>query len=167
MDSVALIPLSRGLNAMVDEADFPLVSRYKWHASPTHSGLLYANACLGISQAKELGRRHIKMHRLLLGFPGCHIDHKNGNGLDNRRSNLRFADDRLNQQNKRKRRPMTSRYKGVSWHAGSGKWQAFLMVGGKNVYLGTTADEAEAATLYDTAARREFGEFAQLNLAAS
>lgn len=95
------------------------------------------------------------------------IDHKNGNGLDNRRSNLRFCTNAQNQHNQRKwgsrsGKPLSSRYKGVSWHR-RGHWRAKIQAQGKRRYLGQFQSEEAAARAYDRAARELHGEFAVLN----
>jgi len=113
------------------------------------------------------GRRvAILMHREILGVPSdIKVDHRNGNGFDNRRRNLRRATDQQNQRaynTPRKRK--TSKYRGVSWHKHTGRWQAQISLGhGQNTYLGLYNSQAEAAHVYDVAARKHFGDFASPN----
>lgn len=160
------IPLTQGLLARIDADDFALVSRFKWHAAKNGHGMPYACACLGKAQAVEMGKRHIKMHRLLLGFPPGEIDHIDGDTLNNCRSNLRSATHTQNQANTSKRNAIakTSRFKGVSWHRGSRQWQVFMKIDGRNAYLGAFKSEVEAAEHYDSIARKRFGKFARPNL---
>ena len=102
------------------------------------------------------------VHRLLgLGVGG--IDHANGNGLDNRRENLRLATGSQNNSNSPKRAWTSSRFKGVSWHRKYGKWQAGIKCSGSRRFLGFFFDETEAACAYDRAAVAAFGEFACVN----
>lgn len=90
-------------------------------------------------------------------------DHASGNGLDNRRSNLRSATNSQNNANARKRRGTGSRYKGVSWRADKQKWRAYLVENGKQIFLGYFLTEETAAMAYDQAAKIRFGKFAKLN----
>jgi hypothetical protein len=104
------------------------------------------------------------MHRLIMGAePGQEIDHINGNGLDNRKENLRVATRKENQQN----RHITwgnSTYKGVYWEKQKNKWRARIFVSGKCVHLGFFLTEKEAAVAYNQGAIKYFGSFACLNI---
>jgi AP2 domain len=103
----------------------------------------------------------ILMHILITGIR-TGIDHANGNGLDNQRTNLRPAGQRLNMANIRPQATRkSSRFKGVRLLP-SGKWQARIRVG-QPVYLGVFGDEEAAARAYDAAARAAWGEFGRLN----
>jgi hypothetical protein len=104
------------------------------------------------------------MHCLIMGAKG--IDHVNGNGLDNRRENLRPATNSQNMANRRPNINSSSPYKGVTWapNCGSGKWRANIKIDGASHTLGFFEDVREAAEAYDAAARVAFGEFARLNV---
>ncbi len=149
---VAYIPLTRGLHVLVDAADYEWLSRYKWHAThPTCAGTIYA--------CRRDGPRTVLMHRQIMNPPqGMVVDHINGNGLDNRRCNLRICPHRQNIWHSRKRCDGQSRFIGVC--PVGDKWRA--AVAGK--YLGLFDDEVEAARVRDRKAREVFGEFASLNL---
>lgn len=107
------------------------------------------------------------MHRLLL--PGyVEVDHVDGEGLNNRRFNLRGATRRQNSYNARLRSGGSSRFKGVSLDAmaserGAAPWRAYIRVDGRQIVLGRFQTEAAAARAYDTAALEVFGEFAATN----
>lgn len=161
MDDVVEISLANGKGvAIVDADDAPLVSAYSWRAIPD-SHTTYAGARVPGT------RGHVLMHRLVLGISDrrIHVDHVDGDGLNNVRSNLREASDAQNAANRRKQRGFTSRFKGVFWHKGRGHWVARIKVNGKHSYLGSFATEEDAAASYDRAAVVAFGEFARLNFA--
>jgi hypothetical protein len=158
---MAEIILSNGMVASVDEKDLPLLSDHSWHASP-NSWTTYAMA-RRIPFDSAHPNAMVKMHRLILGAPkGVQVDHRNGNGLDNRRENLRLATPSQNAANTRQRRGR-SRFKGVYLRAG-GHWRAVIRFHGKGQYLGAFVSETEAALAYNAAAIRLFGEFARLNV---
>jgi len=93
-----------------------------------------------------------------------HIDHINGDGLDNRRDNLRICTRTENVRCQRKRtKPTSSRFKGVTWHKNHRYWQAAIRKNGERTYLGWFKGEEEAARAYDKAAKRLHGDFASLN----
>lgn len=110
------------------------------------------------------------MHRWLLGVTerSQHVDHRSGNGLDNRRVNLRLASHSQNMMNRHKRKAGTSRYKGVQFVTSAGVWKAWIGYTDsdgvqRRRYLGSFHDEVLAAWAYDQAARDLFGEFARVN----
>lgn len=92
------------------------------------------------------------------------VDHRNGDGLDNRRENLRPATDKQQMRNRPKIPGSTSRYKGV-FRAPTGRWTAQIKYDHKSRHIGMFATEEAAARAYDEAARRAFGEFARTNFA--
>lgn len=150
------IRLTQGKVALVDDADFEWLSKRKWHAVRHPSGrTFYAGT----------GAPRVFMHTEILGkFEGKHPDHKDGNGLNNQRSNLRPATPSQNGANRRKQlKPSSSRFKGVTWHKRDRVWQVSIMVGGKAIFVGTFHSETEAAKEYNRRARFIFGHFANLN----
>ena len=103
------------------------------------------------------------LHRVLMdAAEGEIVDHIDGNGLNNRRDNLRICTVRQNAQNRRVL-ANTSKYKGVSWDARHKHWVAAIIVNGRRIKLGSFKSEAIAAHMYNRAATRHFGEFARLN----
>lgn len=91
------------------------------------------------------------------------IDHKNGNGLDNRLKNLRIATESENSRNQNKRRTNKSGFKGVSWGTRDNKWRSYITINGKFKSLGYYSSKEDAAKAYDKAAIKYFGEFAKTN----
>ncbi len=155
----AIVHLTRGYHALIDASDWGLIAEYCWYAH-TSVGIPYAMARLRAPQWRE----KVPLHRFIMGaHKGQYVDHKNRDGLDNRRSNLRICTNSQNQHNCQTNRG-SSCYKGVSWQKSRRKWKATITVDGKNKHLGLFADELEAACAYDAAAREHFGEFARPNL---
>jgi hypothetical protein len=150
--------------ATVDTEDLPRLSIRRWY-SEKRDTTIYAS-----SNYYEDGKeKKIYMHTVVLGQPpvGMEIDHINGNGLDNRKENLRFCTHRQNCQARRKRnKNVTSKYKGVSWLKDSKKWRARIYhADGYREHLGYFESEIEAAKAYDKAALELFGDFATCNFA--
>lgn len=148
------------LCAVVDEDDYPLVSAYSWHVLYT-DGHWYAVAY--IPGSGHVGRQ-VLMHRLLLNAPPrVLVDHANGDGLDNRRCNIRFATSGQNAANAKKRGGSDSFYKGVSWQHGNSKWRAEAARDGIRIHCGYFDSEESAARAYDLTALSLWGEFALTN----
>ena len=157
------IPLTRGFVALVDDEDYARLVAHKWCAM-TNGHTSYA--------VRARSRRHggrpglILMHRIIIGATDEQIvDHENGNGLDNRRANLRFATESQNHWNQRPQVGRSSRFKGVSWHRLHARWRATIWFGGRSHALGYFSVETDAARAYDAAARTHFGAFARTNFA--
>jgi len=148
------------LRAIVDDEDYELVSQYKWYAlrSAHTQAVWYAEASYPNSGGKVL------MHRLILKPGKLHVDHIDNNGLNNQRSNLRFATTSQNQMNARKQSDTTSKYKGVHYCKREKRWQARIAINGSpRRSLGYFSTEEEAAQAYNLAASNLFGEYAKLN----
>jgi hypothetical protein len=142
--------------ALVDDEDYVLISQYAWHAH-TVRGVTYA-----VRRPEVRGVKHVQyMHALITGWPL--VDHKDHDGLNNQRSNLREATHAENMHNSLKRDSVTSRFKGVGWHSKDRKWRVRIQINGRRRQFGEFAVEEEAAHAYDRAAREAFGEFAALN----
>ena len=154
--------VAAGRVALVDDADFDLVGRYRWVAwehQRSAGGRL--NGPYAVTFPKANNWRILRMHTLITGYP--RTDHINHDGLDNQRHNLRPATVSQNLQNARKRQGGTSPYKGTFRPAGRTRWFASIWVNGRNRRLGTFATEIEAALAYDMAALEVFGEYACFN----
>jgi len=156
-DEVRYIGLTKGKFAIVDAADYDWLMQYRWYAFESN-GTFYARG------TKD---HAILMHRLIMNPPkGMVVDHIDGNGLNNRRSNLRICTRRENSYNQgpRKTSNRTSQFKGVGrLPNGSGKCYAKITYKGETFNLGLYDTEIEAAKAYDRKALEFFGEFAWLN----
>ncbi len=150
-----------GRFAICDWQDWHLVRAYNWRLTTrARSGCLYAQAW-DSDGADE--RSRISMHRLILPTPPDKIvDHINGDGLDNRRANLRIATHQQNSFNVRSHGG-ASRFRGVSFEAASNLWRAYITLNGKRKYLGRHGLEIDAAKAYNMAAKEAYGDFARLN----
>lgn len=149
------IKLTQGKVALVDDADYEAVSQYRWHAQKMGRCFYAAR-----SVKKPDGRPAYQfLHHFLM--PGvARIDHRDGNGCNDQRKNIRPATKRQNSQGARQKKiGATARFRGVVRHR-CGKWQSQITVDGKQIYLGLSTSEIEAAKVYDKAAREFFKEFA-------
>lgn len=153
------IILTQGFITFVDDSDFEAVSAFKWHVERKRRHF-YASR----SFRKPDGTTATQsLHKFLL--PGSRrVDHRDGNGLNNQRYNLRPATNRQNSQGFRlKASGTTSKFRGVCWCPKGRKYHAQLQDGKVKRHLGYFTDETEAARAYDSAAREHFGEFASPN----
>ena len=148
------LTLPCGRIVVFDKSDCGLLLPYRWvsyKGDNTHSW--YAKAWIG--------SRRIRMHRFILGAkPGELVDHRDLDGLNNRRSNIRICTPQQNRWNCPQR---TGRFKGVYWCKAWKKWIAAIRIGNKRTILGGFNVEEDAARAFDHAARIHHGEFAFLN----
>lgn len=153
------VPLTQGFVAQIDDADYERVCQFKWSATRTTSNV-YA-----IRKVPKPGGRTTSqlLHRFILGVTDrkIDVDHKDHNGLNNQRYNLRRTVRGEHDGNRRKTHG-SSQYKGVSWDRSKDKWRACIRIE-KTIHLGYFADEKEAALAYDSAARTRFGVMANCN----
>lgn len=159
-DGTVRIPLGRGRVALIDAADYPLVSDYRWHAT------FRENRCYAIAHIPGTGHdgRKILLHRLIMDAKrGDIVDHISGDCCDNRRANLRMATGTQNNANVPKHLGSTSRYKGVSQEQRCFRWVATIQSQRCHCHLGTFATEQEAARAYDRAAIALWDDFALTN----
>lgn len=156
---VMQIPLSRGMTAQVDDEDFDVVMAVgPWYAT-VKKQTWYATHDV----RKADGRRTMQaLHRLLR--PDWRlIDHINGDGLDNRRANLRLATFAQNGANRRMSRRNTTGFKGVFWDPERKLWRAAITYERRHHHVGRFATAEQAARAYDARALELFGEFARPN----
>lgn len=159
--AMATLYLPCGSIALVDDEDMDRVTLFKWHAY-RQNHTTYVERRLALDRPKHR-RGRIYLHRFILGVPATvRVDHRNGNGLDNQKHNLRPATAAQNSQNRRPLLNKASQFKGVFREKGR-RWNAMIQVNGKLRWLGSFINEELAARAYDNAARIHFGEFAYLN----
>jgi hypothetical protein len=154
------IPLTAAKAAMVDDADYPWLIKYRWYAAfdkPTNK--YYARRHLAVRVNKY---KKIRMHREIMGVvdPKIQVDHKNGDTLDNRRENLRIATSAQNNANHRMHKSNKSGFKGVCWDKRRQRWRATIFKG-KQYYLGYFDTPESAHDAYVAKALELFGEFAR------
>lgn len=158
------ISLTQNKVALVDREDYEKLSIRKWCAAKNKSGTYYAMC--------SLDNKSVMMHRLLMNFPKkMEVDHINGNGLDNRKRNLRICTRKQNARNLKKSNGKC-KYKGVTLRSGSfvdgkfyknKKYSATIQKNGKFFHIGSFSTELEAALAYDKKANKFYGEFARTN----
>lgn len=152
------IPLTRGYVVLVDDEDYEVVSKWNWYVNLSKNGrICYANR-----QYRYQGKQvMVAMHRQIMNAPkGRHVDHVDGDGLNNQKINLRFCSHRQNCSNQRKPEGRKG-YKGV--YKKGRKWTVGLTHKGAFHYLGLYTCRQAAAREYDKLAKLLFGKFANLN----
>jgi|HubBroStandDraft_5_1064220.scaffolds.fasta_scaffold173800_1 hypothetical protein len=159
--SYRLIPLTQGQNTIVDVEDFEFLSQWNWLARKKKSTGRFH---VGRYEITKEGKRVVAMHVVIMGGPA---DHKNRNGLDNRRENLRPCTAAQNSKNRSLHRNNKSGFKGVCWNKRRRKWTAMIGFNWDQKEIGCFKTKEAAALAYNEAAKRFHGEFASLNILPS
>ena len=151
-----LLPLSQGLFSEVDDDVFDWASKHRWTAQKRKHTFHVARYDNGV---------YVYLHRKITGaLPGEEVNHINGDGLRNVRTNLQRTDKAGNMQGfQTPRLHKTSRFRGVFFENYTKKWRASIMCRGVTRRLGRFANEEDAARAYNAAAKELFGSYAQLN----
>lgn len=160
MDDVVSIPLTRGLVAIVDAADAESVLQHKWHGHRRNSAKLSFEPQRHLKYVDGVSVSETMAAFLMGQREGFIVDHVDGNPLNNRRQNLRWATRAQNAINWK--RPNKTGVRGV-FRNGDSRFAARIKTDAKRIYLGTFSTIEAAAAAYDAAALRHHGEFAVLN----
>ena len=147
-----------GKYAIVDDDDFEKLNLLRWNCN----SFGYATR---VQRTKEdyTKKEVLIMHRIVMGArKGDLIDHINGDKLDNRKENLRFADKSKNAMNMHKVYGEIP-YKGVYFDKTKQSYAVRISINGKHTFVGRYKTDIEAAKAYDKAATKHYGEFANLN----
>lgn len=155
---MAEIALPCGRVVLIDDDDLPLVAQYKWKSMcPSNSKTFYARSWIGGT--------NVLMHRLILGMTDrkTQVDHKDRNGLNNQRSNLRLCTHAQNLANRAVRKDSKSGIRGVRWVPRLDRWAARIIINGQSIHLGLFPTKEDAAAAYDAALKSKHGEFALTN----
>ena len=148
------ISLTHGKCAVVDDGDYERLNQFKWWVNSNGYAL---------RTVWDHGRSyHIRMHREIIHIPeGLITDHINGDKLDNRKENLRTCNKSENAANSKKFTTNKSGLRGVSWFSGYSikKWRAVITVNTRQIHLGLFSTREDAATAYENAAKKYFGEY--------
>jgi hypothetical protein len=154
------IKLTQNKYALVDDADFYLLSGVKWYAMKYPSGDTYYAVRARKANGKSISR--LQMQNVIMNpAMGMLVDHKDGDGLNNQRSNLRICTPKENGYNRKINKNNKSGFKGV--RNNKNRWEVKIIKDGKYYHLGRFKDLLEAAKVYNDAAKKLFGEFAKLN----
>jgi hypothetical protein len=155
------IVLAGGQIAVVDDEDFDVVSQYSWHLA---AGRYAASDDRNFARTSG---EYLYMHVLVARLAGLDtsrkVDHRDNNGLNNRRSNLRWATHSQNLANRGPQRNNTSGFKGVTWVGSKRRWMAQIKVNQKRIGLGYFVIKEDAARAYNRAAKQHFGAYAYQN----
>jgi len=148
-----LIPLTQGKFVKVDDEDYEYLNQWKWQAAKG------ARTYYAVRTDYSSTKKKIYLHKILIDSE--YVDHKDTDGLNCQKNNLRPCTKTENNRNKKA--SGLSQYLGVSFKRETKKWVARIMVNGKAIHLGYFNTDKEAAIAYDKAAIVHFGEFANLN----
>jgi len=142
----------------IDERDFKKISQFRWYA-------VFDGYNWYVATTIRVGnkRRLLKIHTLIMNTPrGMEVDHKDNNGLNNSRSNLRVCTHQKNCLNRRNRKDNSSGFKGVSWSIRNKKWVARIQVNGKRFNLGYFNSKEKANEIYIKNSKKYHKEYSKV-----
>ena len=157
METMKEIKLTQGKVAKVDDHLFDELNKFKWFAAKCVNGGFYARRlCNG---------KILHMHRHILGITekSVHVDHEDGDSLNNQMYNIRRATHKENIRNRGITKRSTCGFKGVFWEKSAKRWRAQLSFEGRKIHLGLFHDINDAARAYNKAIIVHHGKFARLN----
>jgi AP2-like factor (euAP2 lineage) len=146
-----------GCVAIIDDEDYELVMCFKWHCKHDKN-TKYAYR----KESKSKNIKKIYLHSFVMDS-NTELDHKDRNGLNCQKSNLRTCTHQENSRNRSSFKNSSSKYKGVSYYKIRNKYVANIWVDNKSIFLGIYKCELDAALAYDLAAYKYFGDFAFFN----
>lgn len=156
------IALTQGKYAIVDASDFEHLNQWKW--CYVSSGYAMRRETVRLSDGTSRNR-YVLMHRQLMSPTDTEqIDHINRNRLDNRKSNLRIANQSENMANASLRKDNTSGFRGVYWFKPYKKWKVSISMGGKEHHIGYFCNKEDAINARKEAALRIHKEFANVTI---
>lgn len=158
MDTMKTIPLTKGMFVKVDDQDYEKYAVERWYAHSVRPGRFYA---------ARKGKTYMRyMHRDIAEAPaGVYVDHINGDGLDNRRENLRLCNNQQNNLNKKKNSNNTSGHKNIYWSKKERRWKVVVTLGGREIYGGYKKTMEEAVRSRDALVDKLCGDFSPTGLA--
>jgi hypothetical protein len=146
-----MIKLTKGAVAIVDDDVFEWASKFRWY---------YCKQYAMRTVKTKKGKHTVLLHREIMKTPeGMDTDHINGNKIDCRRENLRVCTHQENSRNQKIRKNNTSGFKGVYFNKKAKKYQSYIHINYKAIYLGLFSTALEASKAYELAAINHFGEF--------
>lgn len=158
---VKTIKLTKNKETLVDDEDFEMLNKFKWYADKAY-GTYYAARYIRSTTSKK-GWTSLRMHRAIMGKnKGKEIDHIDGDGLNNKKSNLRVCSHAENMKNRGKQKDNSTGFKGVWYNKRNNKYIAEITVNGKKTWLGQKTTAEEAYKLYAIGCIKYHKEYAKL-----
>ena len=161
-EELAHIMLTKGHTCILNVEDLSLVSEFNWRSEIAlkPNGEIRTVYAVRKPRVSETYTCTVRMHRIILNCPdNLQVDHVNGNGLDNRRENLRIVTESQNTQNQRIKSSNKSGHKGVFWHKHRNKWMAQIGIEGRQIYLGSFINIEDAVFEYERASEKLHKEY--------
>lgn len=158
-----ILEIYGSVQVLLDDHDYYTVCNMKWHKFKSPRSYTYYTVS-SIGTPGNTTGKNLYMHRVIMGINdrNIHVDHRNRNGLDNRRDNLRIATPSQNHANLKIPVTNTSGYKGVILSKRKGYFESRIKVNQKCIYLGSFSSAEEAAEAYEQASKKYFGQFSRI-----